>query len=132
MDKLFLHNHLGIIDPLLIKQKAPSFPPHNIYRYDDSEDFDVEVAVAGYSRDELEVVLHKDLLKIHTVKTDKDSEERPRTLLHHGIATRAFELKFKLGNHVKVDNVSLTDGILRVHLVQEIPEEEKPKTFDIS
>lgn len=135
MDNFFLHNHLGLFDPLLIKQKAPTYPPHNIYRYE-NDNYLIEVAVAGISREQLEVVQHKDVLKIIANTTNKqvDDNETPAErmqTLHQGIATRAFELKFKLGNYMNVEQVTVVNGILQVHLTQEIPEEEKPRKFDI-
>lgn len=131
---LFLYSHLGF-DPLIAKEKAPSYPPHNIIHYKETDDrkesFVIQVALAGHARDEIDVVVHKDVLRISSAKTT-DKEEDDKEYLHRGIATRAFELKFKLGAYCEVGEAKFVDGILHVHITRDVPDEKKPKRVTIT
>jgi molecular chaperone IbpA len=102
------------------------YPPFDIERRDENS-YRISLAVAGFRPDELDVTSHNNLLVI----SGKKSEDRERTFLHRGIATRAFERRFELADHVHVSNASLDNGLLTVDLVREIPEEKKPRKIAI-
>ena len=87
------------------------------------------MAVAGFSEDELSVEVRDSSLIVAARKDDDASE---RTYLHRGIATRAFERRFHLADHVRVKGASHVNGMLHVDLVREIPEALKPRQIAIS
>ena len=86
------------------------------------------MAVAGFAQDELDITVHENTL-IVTAKA-KQEEENGR-YLHRGIARRAFERRFSLADHIKVQGASLDNGLLHVDLVREIPESKKPRKIAI-
>jgi len=107
---------------------ALSYPPHNIVRIgNEGNEFLVELAVAGFSGNELNIEVKNNTLTITGKKTDKDE----RNYSHKGIGTRAFERSFKLAEQVIVENATLANGILGVSLKLEIPEEKKPRNIAI-
>jgi molecular chaperone IbpA len=86
------------------------------------------MAVAGFSLDELEVTQEQNLLLVSGKKASDDNRE----YLHRGIASRAFQRRFELADHVKVTAASLVNGLLTVDLQREIPEEMKPRRIEIA
>jgi len=86
--------------------------------------------VAGFSADDLTVEVKEGALVISARKSDED--EGSRSYLHRGIATRAFERRFQLADHVRVTGASHADGMLHVDLVREVPEALKPRRISIS
>jgi len=103
------------------------FPPYNIEVRDQNR-YAITLAVAGFDRSELDIVVEKDVL---TVRGRKASNKEHR-YLHQGIANRSFERKFNLADHVQVTNADLSNGLLTVSLVREIPEAMKPRSIAIS
>ena len=107
---------------------APTYPPYNIEKT--AEDaYRISVAVAGFAESELSVEVKDGSLVISARKAANDDE---RTYLHRGIATRAFERRFQLADHVRVNGASHVDGMLHIDLVREIPEALKPHQIEIS
>lgn len=106
----------------------PTYPPYNIEKTDENA-YRISVAVAGFSADELNVEMKDNGLIISARKTDEDES---RTYLHRGIATRAFERRFHLADHMKVTGATHADGMLHVELVREIPEALKPRRIEIT
>jgi molecular chaperone IbpA len=109
-------------------QQAEGYPPYNIERTSDN-DYRVEVAVAGFKPDELNVELKEGVLTVTGRKTANDTD--PRRFLHRGLAERNFERRFQLADHVVVDGADLADGLLTVALRRELPEQLKPRTIPI-
>ncbi len=106
----------------------PSYPPYNIEKT--SEDtYRISVAVAGFSEDELSVEVKERAVIISARKADGD---QARTYLHRGIATRAFERKFALADHVQVTGAVHENGMLHVDLHREVPEALKPRQIAIT
>lgn len=105
------------------------YPPYNVIQRNDDE-YLVELAVAGFTMDELDVTKEKDILRIKG-EAFKDSGGNDR-YLHHGIAKRNFTREFTLADHVDVVGASLENGMLTVHLKREIPEADLPKQISIS
>ena len=87
------------------------------------------IAVAGFAADDLSVEMRDGAV---IVSARKAAEDEARTYLHRGIATRAFERKFALADHVRVEGASHVDGMLHIDLVREIPEALKPRRIAIS
>jgi molecular chaperone IbpA len=86
--------------------------------------------VAGFARDEIDITVEKNSLVI-SGKAQKEDEETQGRFLHRGIARRAFERRFSLADHIKVNGASLDNGLLHVDLVREVPEEAKPRQIKI-
>ncbi len=106
---------------------ASAYPPYNIERLGENE-YRITMAVAGFSEDELKVDVKEQTLSI---RGEKKPEERERQFLHHGIATRTFDRRFRLADHVEVRGADLKDGLLHIDLVRNVPERLKPRTIAI-
>jgi molecular chaperone IbpA len=102
-----------------------NYPPHNIVRIDD-EKFLIELAVAGFSKDDIDLELKDGILKI---KGCVEADEREYA--YKGISSRKFEKSFRLSEFVVIDGADLEDGILVVYARVEIPEEQRPRKIDI-
>ncbi|UWQ03933.1 Hsp20 family protein [Aliiroseovarius crassostreae] len=105
-----------------------SYPPYNIEKTDDDA-WRISVAVAGFSEDELSVEVRENALLISARKPPEDGN---RTYLHRGIATRAFERRFHLADHVRVTGASHEHGMLHIDLTREVPEALKPRQIEIN
>src|ERR1700712_3070379 len=92
------------------------------------DQYRITLAVAGFRRDEIEIVAQQNLL---TVKGKKDKDGDQSAFLHLGIATRSFERRFELADFIRVDDARLNDGLLIIDLVREVPEALKPQTIAI-
>lgn len=105
--------------------KASGYPPYNIYKNKDS--YVLELAVAGFAKEDITISVKELLL---TVQGELEaSKEEP---IHKGIATRDFKQDFVLAEYVVIKGAELKDGLLRITLVQELPEEKKPKVIEIA
>jgi molecular chaperone IbpA len=104
-----------------------SFPPFNL-RETAEDRYRIELAVAGFSREELSVTVEDRKLIIEGTAAEEDSADK---VLHRGIAQRRFRQSFALADHVEVTGAELRDGMLRIELARVLPEEKKPKTFKI-
>jgi molecular chaperone IbpA len=106
----------------------PSYPPYNIEKTD-ADSYRISIAVAGFSEADLSVEVKEGALVVSARKADTDEE---RTFLHRGIATRAFERRFTLADHVRVKGASHADGMLHIDLQREVPEALKPRRIEIA
>ena len=105
-----------------------TYPPYNIEKTADDA-YRISIAVAGFSPEELSVEVKDGHLHVAARKADGEAE---RTYLHRGIATRAFERRFALADHVKVTGASHEHGMLHIELAREIPEAAKPRRIEIA
>lgn len=105
-----------------------NYPPYNIVRLGDTS-FAIEVAVAGFAENEIEVIVENNELSITGTKTETDTSP---DYLHQGISARAFTRKFSLAEHVNVVAAKTVNGLLVVSLEKVIPEEKKPRKIEIS
>lgn len=103
------------------------YPPYNIELIDESK-YVVTLAVAGFERGELDLMVEKGILYVRGEKAQKEEHQ----YVHQGIANRAFERKFNLADHVEVTGAELCNGLLTIYLVKEVPEEMKPKSIPIN
>lgn len=119
----------NMMDRVLSSDGAqPSYPPYNIEKT--AEDaYRISIAVAGFAAEDLGLEVKENAL-IVTARKGETSEEK--TYLHRGIATRAFERRFHLADHVRVTGASHADGMLHIDLEREIPEALKPRRIEIS
>ncbi len=105
----------------------PSYPPYNIELVSEDK-YRIVMALAGFSRSEIDIVAERETLHV-TGRKQKDDTQR--TFLHRGIAARDFEQRFQLANHVKVTGASFDNGMLTIELVREVPEALKPRKIVI-
>jgi molecular chaperone IbpA len=106
---------------------APSYPPYNIELVSDDQ-YRIVMALAGFDRSEIDITTERDALQV-VGRKNRDGVER--TYLHRGIASRDFEQRFQLANHVKVTGASFDNGMLTIELVREVPEALKPRKIAI-
>jgi molecular chaperone IbpA len=107
---------------------VPNYPPYNIERTGETE-YRISMAVAGFSDSDLNIEVKENAL---TIRGEQKPEQSENEYLHRGIATRAFERRFQLADHVEVKGARLENGLLHVDLVREIPEAMKPRTIEIT
>ena len=107
---------------------ANTYPPYNIEKSADDA-YRITIAVAGFGEDDLNVEMREGQLVITAKKAATEGAES--TFLHRGIATRAFEKRFHLADHVQVTGAEVADGLLHVDLVREVPEALKPRRIEI-
>ena len=107
---------------------AESYPPYNIEKTADDA-WRISIAVAGFTDEDLSVELRENAL---IVAARKAREDEGRTYLHRGIATRAFERRFHLADHIRVTGASHVNGMLHIDLVREVPEALKPRRIEIA
>lgn len=119
----------SLLDSVLSDSNQQSFPPYNIERTGENV-YRITMAVAGFAEDELSIEARQNLLTITGQKAEKTGEDSAR-VLHRGIATRNFERRFQLADHVDVQGATLENGLLHVDLVREIPEAMKPRQIAI-
>ncbi len=118
-----------LMDRLLTNDVSePSYPPYNIEKLGDDA-WRISIAVAGFTDDELAVEVRENTL---IVSAKKAKEDENRTYLHRGIATRAFERRFTLADHVRVTGATHVNGMLHIDLVREVPEALKPRRIEIN
>ena len=105
------------------------FPPYNIRKTDDFKHV-IEIALAGFSKDEIEVILTDGILEIKS--SDLPTTDKPKDdVIHQGIAKRSFTRKFTLADDIEVKDAKLENGLLRIDLEQIVPEHKKPKTIKV-
>ncbi len=107
-----------------------SFPPYNIEKLGDDA-YRITMAVAGFSRAELDITVQENTLVISGKAAD-EAQPAERTFLHRGIAKRAFERRFQLADVIKVTGASFENGLLNIELQREVPEHKKPRKVEIS
>tara|TARA_E500000318_G_scaffold105315_1_gene112110 strand:+ start:112 stop:561 length:450 start_codon:yes stop_codon:yes gene_type:complete len=109
----------------------PSFPHYNIVKTADNQ-YNVELALAGYSKKDIEIELKEGVLTIKSVKSKEEKEvEDNNGVLHQGIAKRYFSKAFTIADDVEVKGAELKDGLLKISMERIIPEHRKAKTIDI-
>ena len=108
------------------KINTSNFPPYNIRKIKDGK-YQVEMALAGFSKSDIKCELQDGMLTVVAKKEQKDSDN----LIHQGIASRSVLRKFTLSEYMKVEDADFKDGMLKIKLYQDLPEEKKPKTIKI-
>jgi molecular chaperone IbpA len=106
-----------------------SYPPFDLIKLGDN-DYRIELAVAGFKPDEIDITAQQNVL-IVSGKKSEESEKRGNDYIYRGIASRSFERRFALADHIEVRGADLKDGLLSIELVREIPEAMKPRKIDI-
>ena len=109
---------------------SANYPPYNIKRVSDT-DYRIEVALAGYSKDDIEVELKDSNLTVRNKTKDKTINEEGNGVIHKGISTRQFERSFTISEDIKVKDAELKNGLLNIDLKRIVPDEKKSRLIDI-
>ena len=110
-----------------LNESNTSYPPYNILKSDNN--YTISLAIAGFSKDEVDISLQENELVIKGVAKDLNNKIE---FLHRGIAGRNFERKFRLADTIKVSDANYENGLLNIYLEREIPEHQKPRKIKIN
>ena len=104
-----------------------NYPPYNLIKHD-SSNFTIEVALAGFKREEIEVSTEQNILRVASKVEKRDSD---RTYIHKGLSKRSFSHSWQLADDVRVSSVDFADGLLTISLEKIIPEHQKKTVYNI-
>ncbi len=110
------------------ERQGAGYPPYDIELVDENK-YAITLAIAGFQQSEIDVQVEKGVL---TIRGKKDEPKKDSRYLHRGIATRAFERKFNLADHVEVVDAQLDNGLLHISLLKEIPEAMRPRKIPVN
>jgi molecular chaperone IbpA len=105
-----------------------TYPPHNVVKYDNNK-YDIELAVAGFSKDDIAIELKEHIL---TIKGERGPRRDQELYVHKGISGRKFERQYRLSEYAEVTGADMTDGILTVSIEVILPEEKRPQMINIT
>ncbi len=125
-DNVFDHFERMFEDDFFRLPTTSNFPPYNI-RKDGDYKYVIEMALAGFGKEDIEVELENGILTVRSIK-ENDADE---TVVHRGISYRKFTRKFTLADDIVVNDAKLENGLLNIRLEQVIPEEKKPRLIDV-
>ena len=121
----------GLLESAARTSQENGWPPYNIETTGENA-YRIEIAVAGFKPDELNLEVKENLLTVTGRKTANDDAGAERTYLHRGLAERDFERRFQLADYVVVKGADLVNGLLTVELKRELPEALKPRSIEIA
>ena len=129
-DNMFDHfEHM--MDDSFFRGTMGNFPPYNIVKTGENT-YDVELALAGFNKKDIEVEYKENMLTVKSKKQDKQEEtDEDGNIIHRGISKRMFSKSFTIANDVEVKGAELKDGLLKVSMERIIPEHKKPKSIEI-
>lgn len=122
-----LFTTLNEFDELLGNKKPASYPPYNIVKFDD-DNYQIQIAVAGFSKEEIDIQTKNNQLTVNGAIQVENTEIE---YLHHGLASRDFSHTFKLSDTVYVKSADIINGVLKINLENILPEEKKPRKIPI-
>ena len=131
-DDTFRHFE-SMFDHQLDHIQTTAFPHYNIVKMDKNK-YDIQIALAGYNKKDIDINLEEGVLSVESKKVDDKKTEKVDSegeILHKGIAKRYFKKSFTIADDVKVTGAELKDGLLRVSLERVVPEHKKPRTISI-
>tara|TARA_R110000851_G_scaffold81602_1_gene179198 strand:- start:1144 stop:1590 length:447 start_codon:yes stop_codon:yes gene_type:complete len=105
---------------------STGFPPYNIHKGGDYN-FAIEMALAGFSKDDIEIEIENGLLTVRSVKENDENDSN----IYRGISYRKFNRKFTLADDIVVNDASLENGMLKINLERIVPEEKKPRRIEV-
>lgn len=111
-------------------ERFEAYPPYNIEKTGENT-YLITLAVAGFTEKDIDITAQDDQLKING-RIQNAADEKGKTYLHRGIATRTFERSFRLADYIRVADAKLENGLLSVSLEREVPEEKKPRLIPIN
>ena len=127
-DDMFDHfEHM--MDDSFFRGTVGNFPPYNIVKTGENT-YDVELAIAGFSKNDIEVEYKENLLTVRSKKQEETKDE-DGNIIHRGISKRMFSKSFTIANDVEVKGAELKDGLLKVSMERIVPEHKKAKLIDI-
>ena len=107
-----------------------NYPPYNIKKISET-DYSIEVALAGYSKEDIEVEMKDNTLTVRNKVKDQTIDEKGNGVIHKGISTRQFERAFTISEDIKVKDAELKNGLLKIELERIIPDEKKSRLIEI-
>lgn len=107
-----------------------NYPPHNIVKYSD-DTYAIEVAVAGFTKEEVTVEVDQDQLTIRGIKNRPNESTGQIEYLHRGLAARDFEQTFTLAEYMEVRGAKVADGMLQIDIQRVVPEALKPRQIEV-
>ena len=110
---------------------SSNYPPYNIHKINEYN-FKIEVALAGYSKDDIEIELKENNLAVRNKRKEKVINDDSNGVIHKGISTRQFERFFTISEDIKVKNAELKNGLLNIELERIIPDEKKSRLIEIN
>ena len=119
------------LERVVNQPRNDSFPPHNIVYSKNTESFKVELALAGYAKEDINITLQEQVLTVETKELETSNNDEAN-YIHQGIAQRKFRKTFTLGEFLVVEGADFTNGLLTITINKELPEEKKPKTIEIN
>ncbi len=119
---------MNLLDAQTRLDQGDGYPPYNIEKMGEDQ-YRIIMAVAGFGEDDLDVTVKENGLTIKGKKAG--AEDQDVKYLYRGIATRTFERRFELADHIKVTSAKLENGLLSLDLVREVPEAMKPRSVKI-
>jgi len=130
-DNVFDQLEYMMEDRFFEKGTVANFPPYNIVKTGENT-YDVELALAGFNRKDIEVEYRENQLTVKSKKQEKPEEtDEDGNMIHRGISKRMFARSFTIANDVEVKGAELKDGLLKVSLERIIPDHKKAKTIEI-
>ena len=127
-----IFDHFDMLTTQLPTMTSTNYPPYNIVKTG-SLTYDIQVALAGYSKKDISVNFEDNILKIESVKSKEEKEvEDNNGVLHKGIAKRSFSKGFTIADDVEVKGAELKDGLLKVSLEKIVPDNKKARTINIT
>jgi molecular chaperone IbpA len=124
-DRLF-----DMLENSTLGQGQENYPPFDLIKLGEN-DYRIELAVAGFKPDEIDITAQQNVLLVTGRKKEEAEEGKGTNYVYRGIATRSFERRFALADHIQVKGADMKDGLLSIELVREIPEAMKPKKINI-
>ena len=128
-DNVFDHFERMFDDDFRAISNMPAFPHYNIVKNDKNK-YDIEIALAGYNKKDIEVNLEDGVLSIKSKKEEKE-DTKDGEIIHKGIAKRYFSKSFTIADDVEVKGAELKDGLLKVSLEKIVPDHKKARTINI-
>ena len=110
-----------------LTKHAPSYPPYNLVK--DGDTYTIEMAMAGLSDKDIDIVLEDKTLTISYEKSEEDNDEG---VIHKGLAQRSFKRSFNLADDIEVQKAKLKNGLLSIRMERIVPDEKKPQKIKLS
>ncbi len=108
-----------------------NYPPYNIHKLSET-DYKIEIALAGYSKEDIELELKENTLTVRNKAKEKVINDNGNGVIHKGISTRQFERSFTISEDIKVKNAALNNGLLNIDLERIVPEEKRSRLIEIN
>ena len=129
-DNVFDHFESMFDEGMFRMPTATNFPPYNIVKTGEYT-YDVELALAGFSKDDIEVHYENNMLTVKSKQKDKSEAKDSEGVIHRGISKRWFSKSFTISDDVEIKGAELKDGLLKVSMERIVPEGKKARTIEV-